>query len=363
MTEGDEIREIRGLARDFAATRLRPHNEQWDAAGAIDDGVLAELAELGFFGMLVPEADGGMGLGAQAYAAALEEIAWGEPAVALLLAQGVVAADLVARFGSAGQRGEWLPRLATGEQVGCVALATGTPAEGEAAADVRAERGGSGWRLAGRSEWVTNGDRADVAVVRAATPEPALFLVPRAAGFRVAGRAATLGMRAAPLVTLDFDGSEVDDGHRLAGYDDSAGAAADATGRLSVAAIGVGIAQAALEHAVAYAAEREQFGAPIRSFDGIRHKLGEMATRTVAARLLLERAAREPEDTGASAMAKLAAAECAMFVTTEAVQVFGGYGYMRDYPVEKLMRDAKATQIMHGPSEVQRLLVADSLYT
>jgi acyl-CoA dehydrogenase len=363
MTEEHALQEIRGLARDFAATKLRPFTETWDAAGALDESVLTELAELGFFGMLVPEAEGGMGFSAATYVAALEEIAWGEPAVALLVAQSVIAADLVLRCGDAAQREQWLAPLATGARLGCLAFADESHADAAAETIVRATPAGSGWRLSGRKKWVTNGARADLVMLRVDGDDgPALFVVPREAGYAVLAPVATLGMRAAPLVELDFDGVELNDSHRLAAYSAAAAAGAAGTGRLSVAALAVGIAQAALEHALQYAAEREQFGVPIRSFAGIQHKLAEMATRTAGARLLLERAATMPDDVSASAMAKLAAAECAMFVTTEAVQIYGGYGYMRDYPVEKLMRDAKATQIMHGPSEVQRLLIAQALY-
>jgi alkylation response protein AidB-like acyl-CoA dehydrogenase len=364
MTELDAVLEVRGLAREFAATKLRPHAEAWDTARAVDPAVVKELAELGFFGMLVPEEAGGMGFDAATWVAALEEIAWGEAAAAVLLAQNVVATDVLARFGSDQHREEWLPRLAAGEATACYAFADAADPAGAAAAGVQATRGArEAWRLDGTAHWVTRGDAAELAIVRAATHEgSAVFAVPRERGWVAGARADTLGMRGVSLVDITFEGVELDAAHRLPGFDAAAPESAGALGRLSTAAIAVGIARAALEHALAYAAEREQFGVAIRSFEAIQHKLAEMATRTEAARLLLGQAAARTDDVAASAMAKLAAAECAMFVTTEAVQIFGGYGYMRDYPVEKLMRDAKATQIMHGPSEVQRLLIARSLY-
>jgi alkylation response protein AidB-like acyl-CoA dehydrogenase len=215
-----------------------------------------------------------------------------------------------------------------------------------------------GWLLAGTKPWVTNGAAADLAVVLAGGgPDEALFLVDSAAWS--AGKPwLTSGLRTVPVVPLVFEDAPA---VRLQ-TDSAARSVADTAGRLPVAAIAVGIAQAALEHAVRYAAEREQFGRPIRSFEGIQFKLAEMATRIAAARALVERAAMTGRADFAS-MAKLAAGSCAMFVTTEAVQIFGGYGYMRDYPVEKLMRDAKAMEIVHGTSEVQRLLIAASLYT
>jgi alkylation response protein AidB-like acyl-CoA dehydrogenase len=360
MTEPETVREVRGLARDFAETRLRPGTEAWDAAGALDDAIPSELAELGFFGMLVPEEAGGMGFEMAVWVAALEEIAWGDAAVAVLLADTVIAADMLARFGEQAQQERWLGSLAAGEALACLALAP--PAEhGDSGEGLTAEASADGWRLSGRRRWVVNGDRAALALVGVSLDgQPALLAIPRDAGWSAGERALTLGLRPLALVDLELDGVQFGEPERLGGFDGAA--AAGSVARLSGAAIAVGIARAALEHAVRYAAEREQFGVPIRTFEGIQHKLAEMATRTAAARLLLEQAARDPADVAASAMAKLAAGECAMFAATEAVQVFGGYGYMRDYPVEKLMRDAKALQIMHGPSEVQRRLIARSLY-
>jgi alkylation response protein AidB-like acyl-CoA dehydrogenase len=359
MTQEHE--EIRGLARDFATAELRPHNERWDADAALDDDIIAKIAELGFFGMLIPESEGGMGFDAPVYAAALEELAWGEPAVALLVAHSAIAADLIARHGTADQRAQWLPSLAAGEATGCIAFAEDPPHSPLDALQTRAERSGEDWQLRGRKRWVAYGDRADLVVTLAGTPDGAsLFVLERTAGIAAGERLGTLGMRPIGLVDLDIDapaaaGAELDIGASDPRDD-------DALGRLSTAAIAIGIAQAALDHAVRYSGEREQFGRPIRSFEGIQHKLGEMAMRTMAARGLVEKAAASMGDGALSAAAKLAAAECAMFVTTEAVQIFGGYGYMRDYPVEKLMRDAKATELMHGANEVQRLRVAESLH-
>jgi alkylation response protein AidB-like acyl-CoA dehydrogenase len=360
MTEG--VQEIRALARDFAGAELRPNGERWDAAGDLDPDVRGKLAELGFFGMLVPEAAGGMGFDPATWAAALEELAWGEPAVAVLVAHSVIAADLIARHGPDGLQQEWLPGLAAGERVACIAIGEDSDsdgADGEAAAAVRASRDGEGWRLKGRRRWVTNGAAADLCVLlaRDGNDDAALFAVPLADGVEVVRRHATLGLRAVPLVELAFD-VRLPEAARLG---DIGRAPGDALGQLSIAAIATGISQAALEHALRYGGEREQFGRPIRTFEGIQRKLADMAMRTLAARGLVERAAGDMEDMTLSAMAKVAASECAMFVTTEAVQIFGGYGYMRDYPVEKLMRDAKATEIMHGPNEVQRVRIAESL--
>jgi alkylation response protein AidB-like acyl-CoA dehydrogenase len=350
-----ELQEIRGLARDFAAAELRPHAEAWDAAGAMGHDVAGKLAELGFFAMLVPEESGGMGFDAATWIAALEELAWGEPAAALLVAHSVLAADYVARFGSDEVKESWLGALAAGESTGCIAFS-----EDYADSPVVATREGDGWRVRGRKLWVFNGADADVIIISAQDADgTALFVVPSGNGVELVQRHNTLGFRAVSLVDIDLD-VLIPDAARL---DSGAGdaLAQDTLGRLSAAAIALGIAQAALDHAVRYSGEREQFGRPIGDFEGIQRKLAEMATRITGARCILERAAAEQEHAMLTAMAKLAAAECAMYVTTEAVQVYGGYGYMRDYPVEKLMRDAKATEIMHGTNEVQRVRIAESL--
>lgn len=349
-----ELQEIRSLARDFAGAELRPHTEHWDASGELAGDIVAKLAELGFFGMLVPEPLGGMGFDYSTWVAALEELAWGEPAVALLLAHSVIAADLVARHGSDGQQQELLASLASGEAVACLAFSDDDDEP------LRAERAGDGWRLRGRKRWVSNGAAADIIVTSARTDDgQALFVVSRDEGIQASERHSTMGFRPLPLVDLTYDLTVPASAHLAAAPADAGDE--DALGRLSTAAIAVGIAQAALEHALRYGGEREQFGQPIRNFEGIQRKLAEMATRIAAARALVERAAGNMDDAALGAMAKLAAAECAMYVTTEAVQVYGGYGYMRDYPVEKLMRDAKATEIMHGPSEVQRTRIAELL--
>jgi alkylation response protein AidB-like acyl-CoA dehydrogenase len=364
MSTADELLEIRALAREFAAAELRPHTERWDADRALADDVPGKIAELGFFGMLVPEACGGMEFSLPTYTAALEELAWGEPAAALLVAQSVIAADLIAAHGSAAQRAAWLPPLAAGEQLAAIAFSEDPPVSGATPLATRATRLAGAWSLDGRKRWVANGDRAAVLLLLAAVEQrPALFVAPRSSGYRVGDAAPTMGLRAVSLVDIDLTGVSLPDEHLLTELDAPSRPDTGVVGTLSGAAIAVGIAQAALEHAVAYAAEREQFGVPIRSFEGIQNKLAEMATRTATARTMTEWAAARPEDAAAAAMAKLSAAAGAMFVTTEAVQIFGGYGYMRDYPVEKLMRDAKATEIMHGSSELQRLRIARALYS
>ncbi|MFW6078546.1 MAG: acyl-CoA dehydrogenase family protein [Gemmatimonadota bacterium] len=373
-TIDEERQQIRALAREFAEGELRPNVERWDAGRVLDDDVLAQLAELGFFGMLVPEAYGGLGFDAATYLAALEELAWGEPTVALTLSiHSAFGVNLLLAHGTDAQQERWLGPLAAGERIACFALSEPQAGSDAAAVRTRAERDGDGWVLNGTKRWVTNGRVAGLGVVIARTDSPeeprganglGAFLVPTETdGWEIGEREPTMGLRPAEIVTVTLRDLRLPEDALLG--DASRGFAYAMQGldlgRLGIAAQAVGIARAALEHAIGYADERRQFDRPIREFEGIQFKLAEMATRVEAARALLDRAAAE-RSTGAASMAKLFASETAMWVTTQAVQIFGGYGYMRDYPVEKLMRDAKATEIYEGANEIQRVVIARELY-
>jgi alkylation response protein AidB-like acyl-CoA dehydrogenase len=362
----DEMEEIRGLARDFAGAELRPHVEHWDRESSLDPAVLGQLAELGFFGMLVPEAYGGMDFPLPTYAAVLEELAWGEPSVALTVSiHSAFAARMILRHGGEEQRERWLGSLASGEVLGCLALSEPGAGSDAGAIATTATPDGAGWVLNGTKKWITNARLAGLAVVLARLGEKiAAFLVPTdLPGYEVTGRETTMGLRPIEVATVEL--RELRLGADALLGDPTRGLAYAFEGldlgRLGIAAQATGIARAALEHALGYADEREQFGTKIREFEAIQFKLAEMATRVEAARALLLRAATSPS-TKASSMAKLFASETAMWVTTQAVQIFGGYGYMRDYPVEKLMRDAKATEIYEGTNEIQRLIIARELY-
>lgn len=374
-----EQQEIRALAREFAAGEIRPGAGDRDAAQTLPDGLLEKVAELGFLGMRIPEGHGGLGLELGTYLVALEELAWGDPAVALTVAlqNGPVAGAL--RLSGTPAASAWLPRLASGEVLGAWAVAepeTGGDLDG---IDTRATRDGDAWVLEGRKAWVTNGARAGVILVAArtgpASSDLGLFLVPAGTpGLRAGPPENTLGMRASQTVELSLEDVRLPAGALLG---DAAGGsgllqAVAPESRLAVAALGVGIARAAAEHATAYALEREQFGQPIAHFEAVREKLGGMATRISAARALLMHAAGRVGSTdpagpvleggeahSVSAMARLVAGETAEWVASQAVQIYGGYGYMRHYPVEKLMRDAQAVQILEGTVEVLRLRVAD----
>ena len=393
----DERREIRGLAREFAEAEIAPRAAAWDRDGAYGRDVLEKLGELGFLGMLVPEEYGGLGLDASTYLAALEELARGDASVALAVSihNGPVARLLMAH-GSAAQKSRWLPALASGEKIGGFALSEPDAGSDPGGLATEARRTADGWTMSGVKRWVTNGGRADVVCVFArtddgddgssadpgASPSPRTDADSRAApigaflvetdaeGYRPGRREKTMGLRASETVEVALDRVRLEPdrlvGSRAKGLGHALGAID--LGRLGIAAQAVGIAQAALEHAASYAGQRRQFGRPIAAFGAVRSKLAVMATRIAASRALLMEAARawESSPPGPSAalwpaMAKLQASETAAWVTDQAVNVLGGCGFMREFPVERLMRDAKATEIYEGTSEILRMVIGRSV--
>jgi alkylation response protein AidB-like acyl-CoA dehydrogenase len=342
------LQEIRELANQFAVDRLRPHVERWDHDRSVDADVHAQLAELGFHGMLVPEANGGLGFPLATFAAVIEEIAYGEAAVACgLAASGIVATALA----GGGNGSAALAALATGERTGAVQLT----ADGDA---MPTALDGTPPRLDGEARWVLRGAGADLILLNARTPDGAVLHVVHgdAAGASAGEREETLGLRPARIETVRFAGTETID--RL---QPAASAQVHAVMHLGMAAIAAGISRAALEHATGYADVREQFSRKLRAFEGIRVKLADMAARVAATRALVGAAAID-HNARTAAQAKVFGSEAAMWVTTQAVQIFGGYGYMRDYPVEKLMRDAKATEVLGGTNDACRAIIAAALY-
>lgn len=366
MTQvSEELQEIRALTREFATGELRPNVERWDHDAALGDEVLPQVAELGFFGMLVPESHGGMQLDTGTWLAALEELAWGEPGLALIVSFHAQLVRLLVRHGSDAARQQWLEQLAGGAAFGCLALAEAEAGVHLEAAATTARRDGEDWVISGTKRWVSNAREGALMLVLARTEQGlTLFLVPRAAaGVNAGARDATLGLRPVDIRTIELKDVRVPDSARV-GENGAAlqvleGDAVPAA--LAAAAVAVGIAQAALDHAVGYADVREQFGRKLRHFEGLQFKLADMATRTRAARALVQDAVAGGE-ASAARMAKVFAAECAMWVTTQAVQIYGGYGYMRDYPVEKLMRDARALSLLGGADELHRVAIAEALY-
>ena len=364
-------RQIVELAREFARTKIEPFAAEWDRTGHFPRDVIDELGRLGFLGMCAPEEYDGMGLDTVTYLLALEEIAAGDAALAVSLSiHNALPTTMLVRHGSPAQRDRWLRPMARGELLAGFALSEPDSGSDAAALTTRAVRDGSGWVLSGAKAWATNGATADLMILMARSERGVCaFIVPTdTVGYRPGKAEDKMGLRASNTVALALQEMHLPADHLLG--EEGAGFAyameALDAGRLGIGAQAVGIARRALEHSVAYCAERKQFGQALREFEGVQFKLADMATRVEAARALLHSAAarrdRSEEPTVPASMAKLFASETAMWVTTQAVQLFGGYGYMRDFPVEKLFRDAKVTEIYEGTSEIQRLIIARGLY-
>jgi alkylation response protein AidB-like acyl-CoA dehydrogenase len=376
----EEQQQIVQLARAFAAEHITPHAARWDAEKHFDRGVIDRLGELGFLGMLVPEAYDGLGLDPVTYVLAIEELAAADAAVAVSVAvHNSLPAAMLLRHGSEAQRERWLKPMARGELLGAFALSEADAGSDAAALRAQAVRAGDDWMLNGSKAWVSNGGTADVVLAMVRTDREGqrlgahgigCFIVPTDAAGYVVGKAEDkMGLRASNTTAVHFEDLRLPADHLLGEAGSGLRYALEALdgGRLGVAAQACGIGRAALEHATRYAAERHQFGRAIAEFEGVQFKLADMATRLAAARALLHEAARRADGLRPSgqwaSMAKLFASETAMWVATQAVQIFGGYGFMRDYPVERLMRDAKATEIYEGTSEIQRVVIARHLLT
>jgi alkylation response protein AidB-like acyl-CoA dehydrogenase len=376
----EEQREIQRVARDFAAAEITPHSRQWDADAYFEPSLVKKLGDLGFLGMLTSEEYDGLGLDTVTYLVALEEIAAADASVAVMMSvHNSLPTQMLSSFGSTEQKQRFLRPMARGELLGAFALSEPEAGSDAAALTTQAVRDGDDWILTGTKSWVTSGPYAGVILVQARTDSPgarkgargigAFIVTPDLPGFGVGKKEDKMGLRASPTVQLVLDGMRVPAANLLG--DPSMGYVYAMrslnAGRLGIAAQALGIARAAFDASVAYAGERRQFGKPIKEFEGIQFKLSNMATRISAARALLYAAARAKDANASSAkqaasMAKLFASETAMWVTTEAIQVFGGYGYVKDYPVEKLFRDAKITEIYEGTSEIQRIVIARELY-
>jgi len=364
-------RQIVELAREFARTKIEPFAAEWDRTGHFARDVIDELGRLGFLGMSAPEEFDGMGLDSVTYLLALEEIAAADAAIAVSLSiHNAIPTTMLVRHGSRAQRERWLRSMARGELLAGFALSEPESGSDSAALRTRAVRDGNEWVLAGAKAWATNGGTADLMVVMARTGQGiCAFIVPTdVAGYRPGKPEDKMGLRASNTVALALEDVRLPADHLVGEEGAGFGYAMEAldVGRLGIAAQALGIARRALEHSVAYCGERKQFGQALREFQAVQFRLADMATRVEAARALTHAAAarrdRGEEITMAASMAKLFASETAMWVTTQAVQLFGGYGYMRDFPVEKLFRDAKVTEIYEGTSEIQRIIVARGLY-
>jgi alkylation response protein AidB-like acyl-CoA dehydrogenase len=375
----EQQRAVVDLARQFAQQEVAPHAARWDREAYFDRGIAEKLGALGFLGMMIPEEWDGLGLDTLTYLMALEEIAVADASTAVLMSvHNSLPTQMLLNFGTDAQRERYLRPMARGEMIGAFALSEPEAGSDASALSCRAKRDGDDWLLTGTKSWVTTGSHADVIVVIArSTPLSdthksrgisAFIVTPDLPGFHVGKKEDKMGLRASPTVQLNFDGMRVPAANLLGEEGQGFVYAMRSLdhGRLGIAAQALGIARAALEHSLDYAAQRTQFGRTIRDFQAIQFKLADMGARIASTRALLHATAAK-KDRGESttlygSMSKLLASETAMWAAQQAVQIFGGYGYVKDYPVERLFRDAKITEIYEGTSEVQRIVIARELF-
>ncbi len=370
----EDQREIQALAREFAEAEIVPNAAAWDREHRFPVELFAKLGELGLMGVCVPEEYGGAGADFLSYILVIEELSRADAGVGVTVAVHTGAATLpVLAFGTEEQRARFVPPLARGETIGAFALTE--PGSGSDAGALRtaATADGDGWTLSGSKQWITNGSHAGTFLLFART-DPATTSARGVSAFlldaehvRVTREEEKLGLNSSSTADLALEGARVGP-DRLLHELNKGFAVAMATldgGRIAIAAQAVGIAQAAYEVARAYALEREQFGKKISEFQAIQWKLADMATELDAARLLVYRAAWRKQEglphAADGAKAKLYASEMARRQTAEAIQILGGYGYTKEFPVERYYRDAKITEIYEGTSEVQRLVIAREL--
>jgi butyryl-CoA dehydrogenase len=375
----DEERLLQQTAREFARRELAPGLPERDEAERFERSLFTRMGELGFTCLPFPEAMGGAGFSYRAWTLVMEEIAYADMAMAITLSVHVLSQFPVVTWGSDEQRSRWLPPMLSGERLGAFALTEPHAGSDAAALRLRASPDGAtdepaAYRLDGTKVWISNAPDAERYLVFA-TLDPAAgrtgitaFLIEHGTpGFRPGRKEKKLGIRSCPAAELIFEGARVPAENRLGGEGEGYRIALSALGegRISIAAACTGLAQAALDAAASYVSVRRAFGAPLAEQQGVRFMLAEMAQKVAAARALT-RGAAEAKDRGepiaeASSLAKWTASDAAMSVTTDAVQLFGGYGYSREFPVERMMRDAKGAQIYEGTNQIHRLIVADHL--
>jgi alkylation response protein AidB-like acyl-CoA dehydrogenase len=364
--------QVAQTARDFAQKNIRPHIMEWDESQEFPLAIFKQLGELGMMGVLVPERFGGAGLSYYEYKAIIEEIARVDASIGLsVAAHNSLCTGHILLFANEDQKQQYLPRLATAEWIGAWGLTE--PNTGSDAGNMKctATKEGDNWVINGTKNWITHGRSGDVAVVVCRTGEPrtknnaTAFVVERGTpGFSGGKKENKLGMRASETAEMIFENCVIPDANRLGEVGDGFKQAMKVLdgGRISIASLSLGIAKGAYEAALQYAQERHQFDKPIASFQGISFKLADMATEIQAAELLTLEACdlkeRGGDVTKVAAMAKYYASETAVKTANDAVQIFGGYGYTKDFPVEKFYRDAKLCTIGEGTSEIQKLVIS-----
>jgi len=375
MRLSEEQRMIRDMARDFAREKLLPNAARWDREHEFPSEAVAEMGALGLMGMLVPEEWGGAAADNVAYALALEEVAAGDGSCSTIMSvHNSVGCMPVLRFGTEEQKLRFLGPLARGEMLAAFCLTEPQAGSDASSIRTRARLDGNHWVLNGTKQFITSGNRADIAIVFAVTDPDAgkkgisAFIVPtKTPGYRVASVERKLGQHASDTCQIVFEEmrltpdlmlGEAGQGYRIA-LSNLEG------GRIGIAAQSVGMARAAYEAALAYAKERQSFGKPIIEHQAVGFRLADMATQIEAARLLVLNAAQK-RDAGEpclteAAMAKLFASEMAERVCSDAIQIHGGYGYLEDFPVERIYRDVRVCQIYEGTSDIQRLVISRAL--
>jgi alkylation response protein AidB-like acyl-CoA dehydrogenase len=370
--QNEITQQVAQVAKDFAHKHIKPHVMEWDEIQHFPKDVLQEMGKLGLMGMFVPEQYGGSGFSYYEYVAAIVETAKVCGSVGLsLAAHNSLCTGHILYCANEEQKKKYLPKLASGEWIGAWGLTEPNTGSDAGNMQTTAVKDGDAWVLNGTKCWITHGISAEVSVVIARTGEPrasgnsTAFIVERGTpGFKAGKKENKLGMRASETSEMIFDNCRIPDANRIGNVGDGFRQALKILdgGRISIAALALGIAKGAFEAALQYSQERYQFDQPIANFQGISFKLADMATEIAAAELLIMKAAdlknRGEKVTEAGAMAKYYASEVAVRVSNDAVQIFGGYGYTKDFPVEKYYRDSKLCTIGEGTSEIQKIVIA-----
>ena len=361
--------------KDFAEKNIRPNIMEWDEAQIFPVDLFKKLGEMGFMGVLVPEEYGGSGLGYHEYITVVEEISKVDPSIGLsVAAHNSLCTNHILTFGNEEQKKKWLPKLATAEYIGAWGLTEHNTGSDAGGMNTTAVKDGDEWIINGAKNFITHAISGDIAVVIVRTGEKgdskgmtAFVFEKGMKGFTSGKKENKLGMRASETAELVFDGCRVPDANRLGEVGQGFVQAMKILdgGRISIGALSLGIAKGAYEAALKYSKERHQFGQPISSFQGISFKLADMATEIEASELLLHKAAflkqQHKPVTTLGAMAKMYASEACVKIANEAVQIHGGYGYTKDYPVEKFYRDSKLCTIGEGTTEIQKLVISRNL--
>jgi hypothetical protein len=372
----EEQQQLRRSIREFAEGEIAPHVMEWDEASRFPSEIIPKLAEMGLLGVIFPEKYGGAGLGYVEYAVAIEELSRVDGSIGILVAaHNSLCTNHIYKFGTEEQKQRYVAPLARGEKLGCWSLTEPNAGSDAGGTRTTAARQGTCWVLNGAKTFTTNGHYADVCVAMAVTDAAkgskgiSAFIIEKGtSGFKPGKKENKLGLRASDTSEVLFSDCRISGDHLLGkeghGFKNSLEILDG--GRISIAALGLGMAQGAYEAALKYAKQRKQFGKAIAEFQAIQFKLADMATQIEAARLLTYQAAWLADQgdrrlTRESSMAKLYAGEVAVRVANEAVQIFGGYGFIKDYPAEKYYRDVKLCTIGEGTSEIQRMVIARQL--